>query len=450
MFDNLGSRLSTAFKKLSGKGVISEADVNAAMREVRIALLEADVSIPVAKDFIAKVTEKAVGQDVIKSVSPAQMIIKIVNDHLVELLGSDTTGINLETSPTVIMMVGLQGSGKTTSSAKLANLLKDKNKKKPLLVSLDIYRPAAQHQIEVLGQQIAIDTLPIIEKEKPEKITKRALKEAKKNGNDVIILDTAGRLHIDETLMTELKEVKKIAEPTETILVADSLTGQDAVNVAQQFNEQIGLTGIILTRIDGDGRGGAALSMRAVTGCPIKFIGVGEKISEFEVFHPDRIASRILDMGDVVSLVEKAKEVVDEAEAEKMAEKLQKGEFTLDDLLVQFQTMKKMGGMGSLLKMIPGMGNLGASQDKMQKVENAIVRQEAIIFSMTKKERQNAKLINGSRKKRIAAGSGSSVQEVNRVLKQHRQMQGMMKKLSKMGKKGMKGIDPRQLMDGIV
>ena len=449
MFNNLGNRLNTVFKKLSGKGVISEADVAVAMREVRVALLEADVSISVAKNFIEKVSEKAVGQEVVKSISPAQMIIKIVNDNLTELLGSSATELQLSEKPAVIMMVGLQGSGKTTSSAKIANRLKNKENKKPLLASLDIYRPAAQHQLEVLGQQIEVDTLPIIEGEKPEKIAKRALKVAAKNGNDVIILDTAGRLHIDETLMGELQAVRKIANPCETLLVADSLTGQDAVNVAKQFNEQVPLSGIVLTRIDGDGRGGAALSMKAVTGCPIKFLGVGEKIEEFEVFHPDRIASRILDMGDVVSLVEKAVEHVDEEEAKKMEKKLAKGEFTMDDLLSQFKTMKKMGGMGSLMKMIPGMGSISAPEEKLAAAENAIKQQEAIIYSMTKQERATPKIIKGSRKRRIATGSGTTPQDVNRLLKQHQQMQGMMKKLSKMGKKGLGGINPMELMKGM-
>jgi signal recognition particle subunit SRP54 len=436
MFESLSDNLNKVFSKLRGKGVLSEDDVNAAMREVRVALLEADVSLSVAKDFIAKVKERAIGADVVKSVSPGQMVVKIVQDNLEAMLGSDESELNLNaTPPVVIMMVGLQGSGKTTSSGKLANFLKMKRSKKVLLASLDIYRPAAQEQLEILGKQISVDSLPIIKDEKPESITKRAMQEGKLGGYDVVILDTAGRLHIDEELMSELQSVKKISSPTETILVADSLTGQDAVNIASQFNEKVGLTGIILTRIDGDGRGGAALSMRAVTGCPIKFMGVGEKISEFEPFHPNRIASRILGMGDVVSLVERAVENVDSEDAKKMEAKMRKGQFDLNDLAKQFKMMRKMGGVGGLMGMIPGLGKMKKQIDESGVDDRMIIRQEAIISSMTKQERRYPKLINASRKKRIAAGAGMTVQDVNRLLKQYIQMSGMMKKFSRMDKK---------------
>jgi signal recognition particle subunit SRP54 len=438
MFESLSDNLNKVFSKLRGKGVLSEDDVNSAMREVRVALLEADVSLSVAKDFIAKVKERAVGADVVKSVSPGQMVVKIVQDNLEAMLGSDESELNLKaTPPVVIMMVGLQGSGKTTSSGKLANFLKMKRSKKILLASLDIYRPAAQEQLEILGKQISVDSLPIIKGEKPFEITKRAMQEGKLGSYDIIILDTAGRLHIDEELMQELQQVKKIANPTETLLVADSLTGQDAVNIASQFNEKVGITGIILTRIDGDGRGGAALSMRAVTGCPIKFMGVGEKISEFEPFHPNRIASRILGMGDVVSLVERAVENVDSEDAKKMEAKMRKGQFDLNDLAKQFKMMRKMGGVGGLMGMIPGLGKMKKEIDESGVDDRMIIRQESMIYSMTKQERRNPKLINASRKRRIAAGAGVSVQDLNRLLKQYLQMAGMMKKLGRMDKKSM-------------
>jgi signal recognition particle subunit SRP54 len=436
MFESLSDNLSKVFSKLKSKGVLTEEDVSAAMREVRIALLEADVSLPVAKDFISKVKAKAVGQEVIKSVSPGQMVIKIVQDELEAMLGSDESEINLNTNPpAVIMMVGLQGSGKTTSSGKLANFLNKKNNKKVLMASLDVYRPAAQEQLEVLGKQISVDTVEIIEGQKPVDITKRALDRGSKEGYDVVILDTAGRLHIDNDLMTELQEVKKVSNPVETLLVADSLTGQDAVNIASQFNEKIDVTGIILTRIDGDGRGGAALSMRGVTGCPIKFMGVGEKVSEFEAFHPNRIASLILGMGDVVSLVEKAAENVDSDEAKKLEKKLKKGQFDLNDLAKQFKMMRKMGGVGGLMGMIPGLGKMKKEMDQSGVDDKMIIHQEAIISSMTKQERRYPKVINASRKKRIASGCGLTVQDVNKLLKQHKQMSTMMKKVSKMDKK---------------
>ncbi|MCE3232091.1 MAG: signal recognition particle protein [Rickettsiaceae bacterium] len=436
MFESLSDNLNKVFSRLKSKGVLTEDDVNTAMREVRVALLEADVSLSVAKDFIAKVKEKAIGSDVVKSISPGQMVVKIVQDNLEQMLGSDESEINLNAvPPAVIMMIGLQGSGKTTSSGKLANFLNKKRNKKILLASLDIYRPAAQEQLEILGKQIVVDSLPIIKEEKPVAITKRAMEQGKLGGYDVVILDTAGRLHIDEELMQELQKVKEIAKPVETLLVADSLTGQDAVNIASQFNEKVGITGIILTRIDGDGRGGAALSMRAVTGCPIKFMGVGERISEFEAFHPNRIASRILGMGDVVSLVERAMENVDIDEAQKMESKIRKGQFDMNDLSKQLKMMRKMGGIGGLVGMIPGIGKMKKEIEESGVDDRLIIRQEAMISSMTKKERRNPGVINASRKKRIAAGAGVSVQDLNRLLKQHLQMATMMKKLGRMDKK---------------
>jgi signal recognition particle subunit SRP54 len=437
MFENFSQKLTGILGKLRGKGSLSEADIDAAMREVRVALLEADVALPVVKDFISSLKEKALGAEVIQSVSPAQMVIKLVNDHLIELLGSESSELNLATTPpAVIMMVGLQGSGKTTSSGKLALRIKNKMNRKVMVASLDVYRPAAQMQLETVAKQAGVISLAIIEKQMPLEITKRALEQARLEGADVLILDTAGRLHIDETLMSELQQVKALANPIETLLVADSLTGQDAVNIAAEFNQKIGVTGIILTRMDGDGRGGAALSMRAVTGQPIKFVGIGEKLSEFDEFHPKRVAGRILDMGDVVSLVERASEVIDQAEAEKMAAKMQQGSFDFDDLLQQLRTMKKMGGMGSIMGMLPGMGQI---KDKMKDAnidDKMIGRQEAIILSMTKAERKNPKLMNGSRRARIAAGSGTSVPEVNKLMKAHQQMESMMKQMKKLGKKG--------------
>jgi signal recognition particle subunit SRP54 len=417
MFNKLSENISGIFSKLTGKGVIREEDVNLAMREIRLALLDADVSLEVTKDFIAKVREKALGEEVIKSITPAQMVIKIVQDELTNFLGSDESELNFKvTPPAILMMVGLQGSGKTTSSGKLANYLAKNHNKKTLLASLDIYRPAAQKQLEILAEQIGGHSLPIIEGQKPEQITERALKEAK----------------LGDELMVELQKVKKIANPAETILVADSITGQDAVNVAKEFNEKIGLSGIILTRVDGDGRGGAALSMKAVTGCAIKFIGVGEKIDEFEPFHPERIASRILDKGDIISLVEKAQQVVDKDQAEKMLAKVQKGKFDLDDLANQIKTIKKMGGMGGIASMLPGFGKIKSAMEGANIDESILNHQLAIIGSMTKKERANPELINASRRIRIAAGSGTSVQEVNRILKQFKQMQGAMKKMGKL------------------
>jgi len=450
MFQSLSSKLTGIFSNLRKRGALTEADIDAVMREVRIALLEADVALPVVKDFIASLKAKAVGAKVIESVSPAQMVIKLVNDHLAELLGSEHQALNLAANPpVVIMMVGLQGSGKTTSTGKLALRIKNKQNKKVLVASLDVYRPAAQQQLAQVATKAGVDSLPIIEGEKPLAITQRALKEAKLGGYDVLLLDTAGRLHIDEELMGELKAVKQAANPLETLLVADSLTGQDAVTIAKNFHEQIAVTGIILTRIDGDGRGGAALSMRAITGQPIKFLGTGEKIDEFEEFHPDRIAGRILDMGDIVSLVEKAAENVTQAEAEDMAKKMMAGQFDFNDLLDQLRKMKKMGGIGSMLKMLPGMGAMKEKLEGAKVDENALARQEAIILSMTKNERQHPKLINGSRRLRIASGAGVEVQDVNKLLKQQVQMQDMMKKMKKLGQKGMSRGGLGQLMQGL-
>jgi signal recognition particle subunit SRP54 len=438
MFDSLTDRLGTVFDKLTRRGALSESDVDAALREVRQALLEADVALPVARDFIKQVRERAVGQEVVKSVTPGQMVVKIVHDTLVETLGAETADINLNAVPPApIMMVGLQGSGKTTTTAKLAKRLVERDKKKVLMASLDTRRPAAMEQLKVLGEQIDVPTLPIVEGQNPVDIAKRAMQAAKLQGFDIILLDTAGRMHVDEALMAEVKAVQAVANPVETLLVADSLTGQDAVNVAEQFNKRLNLTGIVLTRIDGDGRGGAALSMRAVTGCPIKLLGVGEKLDELETFHPDRIASRILGMGDVVSLVEKATENIDEEQAEQLAKKIQKGQFDLNDLLDQLRQISKMGGLDGLMAMLPGVGKMKKQMAAANIDAKLIKRQEAIILSMTAEERLKPKVIHASRKKRIAAGSGTSVQEVNRLLKQFKQMSGMMKKVSKMGKKGM-------------
>lgn len=438
MFNSLSSKITGVFDKLRGRGVLSEADIDSALREVRIALLEADVALPVVKEFTQSLKEKALGAEVIKSISPAQMVIKLVQDHLTQLLGSEHSELNLVANPpVVILMAGLQGSGKTTSTGKLALRLKSRYGKKVLLASLDVYRPAAQQQLEVLAKQVQVGSLPIIEGQKPLEITKRALEAARLEGYDVLLLDTAGRLHVDDELMQELRAVKDLSNPTETLLVADSLTGQDAVTIAKQFHEKIGVTGIILTRLDGDARGGAALSMRSVTGQPIKFAGIGEKLSEFEEFHPARIASRILDMGDVVSLVERAAENIDKEEAEKMAAKLQQGSFDFDDLLSQLRQMKKMGGIGGLMGMLPGIGKIKEKMADANVDEKMLARQEAIIQAMTPHERKNPKVLNGSRKQRIAKGAGVQVQDINKLFKAWQQMEGMMKQMKKLGKKGM-------------
>ena len=439
MFESLSDRLSSAFDKITGRGALSESDVKTAMREVRRALLEADVALEVTKEFVDKVTEKAVGAEVLKSVKPGQQVIKIVHDELVNMLGSEADPIDLKaTAPVPVMMVGLQGSGKTTTTGKIAKRLTERENKKVLMASLDTRRPAAQEQLRVLGEQVNVATLEIVEGQSPTQIAKRALDEAKRGGFDVLMLDTAGRLHIDDELMAETEAIRDITGPHETLLVADSLTGQDAVNVAKSFDERIGITGIVLTRVDGDGRGGAALSMRGITGKPIKLIGVGEKLDELEDFHPDRIANRILDMGDVVSLVEKAAETIDAQKAAKIAKKMKKGKFDLEDLSEQLNQMKKLGGMGSIMGMLPGIGKMKKQLDAAQFDDSIFNRQQAIISSMTKKERQFPKLLNASRKKRVAAGSGTTVQEINKLLKMHRQMADMMKKMGKKG--GMGGL----------
>lgn len=443
MFESLGNKLGGIFDKLRGRGALTEADVAAAMREVRVALLEADVALPVAKDFIARVQEKAVGTDVLKSITPGQQVVKLVHDELVATLGGAEAPLNIAVNPpAVILMAGLQGSGKTTTSGKIAKRLIEKEKKRVLLASLDTRRPAAQEQLGILAAQVNAGSLPVIAGQLPLEITKRALEAARKEGYDVLILDTAGRLSIDEELMTEIAAVRELAQPHEVLLVADAMTGQDAVNVAKAFHERVTVTGIVLTRIDGDARGGAALSMRAVTGCPIKLLGTGEKLDGLEPFHPDRLAGRILGMGDVVSLVEKAMENIDHAEAEKMAAKMQAGgAFTLDDLLSQLRQLKKMGGMSGLMNFLPGMGKIKEKMKEGQMDEGILKRQEAIILSMTKKERRNPDIIKAKRKLRIAAGSGTDVQDVNKLLKQFEQMQTMMKQVQKMqGKGGMGGL----------
>ena len=439
MFENLSNRLHDVFSSLKKTGSIDEAALDLAMRDIRRALLEADVSLEVVKKFILEVKQKALGQEIIQSISPSQMIIKLVNDELINILGNDTATINIEgKKPASLMLVGLQGSGKTTSIAKLAKFIKSKYNKNILLVSLDVNRPAAFEQLQKLAHDIDIEILPKVENQSPENIAKRAIAAAEINDIDLILFDTAGRTSIDDNLMQELKELESIVEPIETLLILDSMTGQDAINVAKNFSDKIKLTGSILTRVDGDARGGAALSLKMTTGCPIKFIGNGEKLDDIEIFHPDRIANRILDMGDVVTLVEKAAENIDHQEAEKMAERLQQGEFDLNDLLSQINQMKKMGGISSMLKFIPGMKNLG---DKANTVsDDAIKKQEAIILSMTKLERRKPKMINSSRKQRIAKGSGTVVSEVNRILKQHRKMADMMKRVSKKGMSGLQDL----------
>jgi len=439
MFESLSSRLGDVFGRLRRRGALGEEDVAAALREIRIALLEADVALPVVKDFVNAVRERAVGQEVLRSVTPAQMVVKIVHDHLVETLGgAGESGLNLNAvPPVVVMMVGLQGSGKTTSAAKIALRLRTRDKKKVLLASLDVQRPAAQEQLAVLGRQVEVAALPIVAGERPLAIARRAVQTGKLEGYDVVILDTAGRLHIDEELMLELAAVRDATLPSETLLVADAMTGQDAVNVAKSFNERIGVTGIMLTRIDGDARGGAALSMRAVTGKPIKFVGTGEKIDALEPFHAERIAGRILDMGDVVGLVEKAAETIDQQEAEKLAARMQKGSFDLDDLAGQLRQLRKMGGMSGMMGMLPGIGKIKKQLGEAKIDDGMIRRQEAIISSMTKGERRNPKLLNASRRRRIASGSGTSVPEINRLLKQYQDMADVTKKMKKLGHKGL-------------
>ncbi len=436
MFESLGNKLTGIFDRLRGRGALTESDVDAACREIRIALLEADVALAVAKDFIAKVRERAVGQEVIASVTPGQQVVKIVHDVLVETLGASATPLSLAHNPPVpVLMVGLQGSGKTTSSGKLAKRLKEVERKKVMLASLDTRRPAAQEQLAILAKLADVGSLPIIAGEAPTAIAQRAIEVAAREGYDVIILDTAGRTAIDEELMAEVKAVREIAKPAETLLVVDAMTGQDALNVAEKFHAAVSITGIIMTRLDGDARGGAALSMRAVTGQPIKFFGSGEKLDAFEVYHPDRIAGRILDMGDVVSLVEKAAAEIDMASAEKMAAKMQKGQFDFDDLADQLRQIRKMGGFSGIMGMMPGVSKIKNAMNEAKIDERVIKRQEAIIGSMTKEERQNPDLLNASRKRRIAKGSGTDVAMINQLVKQYLQMRDMMKQMKRMGNK---------------
>jgi signal recognition particle subunit SRP54 len=438
MFESLSNNLSKIIDKITSRGLLTESDIDQAMREIRIALLEADVSLSVVKEITNNIKEQAKGEKVFKSISPGQMVVKIVHDELIKILGNQLSPINLSiTPPAVIMLVGLQGSGKTTSSAKLALWLKQKQHKNVMLASLDTARPAAKEQLQTLAKQINATSLPIIENETAIDIAKRALAAAKNSVNDVLILDTAGRLHVDEQLMHELVEIKNLTNPIETILVVDSLTGQDAVNIAKIFNQTLDLTSLILTRIDGDSRGGAALSIVHTTQRPIKYVGMGEKMNEFQEFHPDRIASRILGMGDIVSLVENAALSINQEDAAKMASKIQKGHFDLNDLLSQLRNLKKMGGISSMLGMIPGLGKLKSQLSSANLNEDNLKHQEAIILSMTEEERRNFKIINGSRRKRIAAGAGVKVQAINQLLNQFQEMSNMMRKFGKMDQKSM-------------
>jgi signal recognition particle subunit SRP54 len=453
MFENLSERLSGVFDRLTKQGALSEADVATALREVRVALLEADVSLPVARDFIKRVQDKATGQAVTKSVTPGQQVVKIVHDELVTTLRGegDPGALKIDNPPAPILMVGLQGSGKTTTTAKLAKRLKEREGKRVLMASLDTNRPAAMEQLAILGQQIDVDTLPIVKGEAAVKIARRAKTQASLGGYDVVLLDTAGRLHIDQTLMDEVQAVRDVASPRETLLVVDGLTGQDAVNVATEFDGKLGITGVVLTRMDGDGRGGAALSMRAVTGKPIRFVGLGEKLDALETFEPERIAGRILGMGDIVALVEKAQETIEAQQAERMMKRFQKGQFNMNDLRMQLEQMLKMGGMQGVMGMMPGMGKMSKAAEAAGFDDRMLRRQIALIQSMTRRERANPAILQASRKKRIAAGAGLEVSEINKLLKMHRQMSDMMKT---MGKKGMlkqamsgmfgkgKGMDP--------
>ena len=446
-FDSLTEKLQNVFKNLRSKGRLTEDDVKAALREVKMALLEADVNFKVVKNFVKSVQERAVGQDVMSGLNPGQMVIKIVNDELVNLMGSETTEIKFQpgSQKTVIMMMGLQGAGKTTTTAKLAGKFKLKGKK-PLLVACDVYRPAAIKQLQINGEKQGVEVFSMGDNQKPANIAKAALEHAEKNGNNVIILDTAGRLHIDEEMMEELQEIKNTVEVHQSILVVDAMTGQDAVNVAENFNEKIGIDGVIVTKLDGDTRGGAALSIKAVTGCPILYVGMGEKLSDLEQFYPDRMASRILGMGDVLSLIEKAGEEIDEEQARKMTEKLKKSQFDFEDYLESMKQMRKMGGLGSIMNMLPGLGGMGGlGKGKMPDIdaddaEQKMARVEAIIYSMTIKERQNPDIITPQRKRRIAAGAVVDISEVNKMMKQFEQMRKMMKSFpGMMGGKGKKG-----------
>ncbi|MEF3048621.1 signal recognition particle protein [Pseudotabrizicola sp. L79] len=447
MFESLSERLGGVFDRLTKQGALSEADVTAALREVRVALLEADVSLPVARDFIKRVQDKATGVAVTKSVTPGQMVVKFVHDELVRFLAGDgpADALKIDNPPAAILMVGLQGSGKTTTTAKLAKRLKDRNGKRVLMASLDTNRPAAMEQLAILGGQIGVDTLPIVKGETAPQIAKRAKTQASMGGYDVLFLDTAGRLHIDEVLMDEVQAVRDIAQPRETLLVVDGLTGQDAVNVASEFDGKVGISGVVLTRMDGDGRGGAALSMRAVTGKPIRFVGLGEKMDALETFEAERVAGRILGMGDIVALVEKAQETFEAEQAERMARRFSKGLFNMNDLKMQLEQMMKMGGMQGLMGMLPGMGKMAKAAEEAGFDDRMLRRQIALINSMTKKERANPDMLQASRKKRIAAGAGLEVAELNRLLKQHKQMADVMKKMGKGG--GMKQM-VKQMMGG--
>jgi signal recognition particle subunit SRP54 len=439
MFETLSDRLSGVFGKLTRQGALTEDDIATALREVRVALLEADVSLPVARRFIQSVGDKARGQAVTKSVTPGQQVVKIVHDALVEMLrGEGEPGhLRIDAPPAPVLMVGLQGSGKTTTTAKLARRLKEREGKRVLMASLDTRRPAAMEQLAILGSQVGVDTLPIVPGQDAVAIAKRARQQATLGGYDVVMLDTAGRLHVDDELMAEVAAVRDATRPNETLLVVDGLTGQDAVNVAEQFDGRVGVSGVILTRMDGDGRGGAALSMRAVTGKPIKFVGVGEKLDALEEFHPERIAGRILGMGDIVALVEKAQETLEAEAAERMLKRFQKGQFNMNDLKDQLQQMQKMGGMSGVMGMLPGMAKMQKQMDEAGLDDRMLRRQIALIDSMTKKERRNPDLLQASRKRRVAAGAGLEVQELNRLLKMHRQMADVMKKMGGMGKKGL-------------
>ena len=447
MFENLTNKLESIFSKLKSAPSLTEEQVDSGLKEIRLALLEADVALPVVKEFISNVKPKAIGQEIIKSTSPGQMIVKIVYDELVTILGSKNEEINLKAVPPIsILLVGLQGSGKTTSAAKLASLIQNKHKKKVMVASLDVYRPAAQEQLKLLAEKNDIQCLPIVDNQQPLDISKRALNAANLNGSDVIIFDTAGRTQIDLPMMSEIKQIKEITNPIETILVADSLTGQIAVNIAKEFDTAVNLSSIILTRVDGDARGGAALSMKHVTGKPIKYIGVGEKVSDFEMFHPDRLANRILGMGDVVTLVEKAAQNLGEEKIKKTEEELKKGIFTMDTYLSQLRQMKKMGGMEGVMSMLPGVNKMKAKMDQANIDEKMLIENEAIILSMTKKEKENPKIISGSRRKRISKGAGVDVSKINKLLKQFKMMSDMMKKMSQ-GKKIPSGMIPDEMLN---
>ncbi|RPH02078.1 MAG: signal recognition particle protein [Candidatus Pelagibacter sp. TMED153] len=447
MFENLTNKLESIFSKLKSAPSLTEEQVDSGLKEIRLALLEADVALPVTKEFISNVKPKAIGQEIIKSTSAGQMIVKIVYDELVNILGSKNEELNFKAVPPVsILLVGLQGSGKTTSAAKLAKNIEKNHKKKVMLVSLDVYRAAAQEQLKLLAEKNGIRCLPIVENQQPIEITKRALNSASLNGSDIIIFDTAGRTQIDLPMMSEIKQIKNITKPAETILVADSLTGQIAVNVAKEFDTAVSLSGIILTRVDGDARGGAALSMKYVTGKPIKFIGVGEKITDLEIFHPDRLANRILGMGDVVTLVEKAQQDLSDEKIKETEEEFKKGIFTMDTYLAQLRQMKKMGGMEGVMSMLPGVNKMKTKMDQANIDEKMLIENEAIILSMTKEEKENPKIISGSRRKRISIGSGVDVSKINKLLKQFKMMSDMMKKMSQ-GKKIPSGMIPDEMLN---